>query len=335
MELAPRPCLSLVVTARHDNYGGPYRNRILAPLRFNCAQLAAHEIAFEVIVVEWDPVPGRPTLSELLRRDLGDLAPEVLRRTIVAREYQQALTQNPHAGYLEYIAKNVGIRRAAAPFVLVSNVDVLLGRDVLRSIADGGLRAGTIYRAPRFDLKVGFDPTGLAWAAIEDAANHERSPTLQPPLFSGGAGDFLLADRETFDSLRGFNEVYRAARSGIDLNFLVKAYSSGVPIVDIGGPVYHLNHVGSMRISKTLHENDGTTTPWGNIRWHARHVIYDNPDNWGLRDAPTRTTADGVSVLEFDWSAVPPLVELRRITLPGRAAVAIDAYASDDVRHHG
>ena len=36
-------------------------------------------------------------------------------------------------------------------------------------------------------------------------------------------------------------------RVGIDHNFLVKVLSDGLTIRDIGGPVYHLNHLGSYR----------------------------------------------------------------------------------------
>ena len=312
------PAISIVVTARHDNYGGPYTERIITPLRFNCTRLEEASVDYEVVLVEWDPIPGRPLLSELIPAHLPQFT-SAIRRIVVAREYQAALTQNPKAGYFEYIAKNVGIRRAAAPFVLVTNVDVLLGREIVRALASG-VAAGTIHRAARIDIKLGIDPTALTWEALDDPANHDRRPTLQPPLFSGAAGDFLLADRETFHALRGFNEVYRAARSGIDLNFLVKAYGAGVPIADIGGAVYHINHVGSMRISKALHAESATDTPWGNMRWHSRAVVYNNPDGWGLADAPARPRADGATFLEFDWTAIPPLIELRRVVLPARQA---------------
>ena len=312
------PALTIVVTARHDNYGGPYERRILEPLLFNGAKLAEFGIRYELIVVEWDPIGGRPLLADLLQRDLPAAMQDSLRVIVVAPEYQRALTQNPHAGYLEYIAKNVGIRRAAAPFVLVTNVDVLLGREVLAAVASSSLAAGTIHRAARYDIKLGIDQSGLSWETLEDPRNHDRRPTLRGPLFSGAAGDFLLADRDTFHRLRGFNEVYRAARSGIDLNFLVKAYGAGVPIADVGGPVYHLNHVGSMRISKAQHANEGTETPWGNMRWHSRDVAYNNPGNWGLADAPERVLRPGAVWLDLHWGAVPPLLDLRGVTLPAR-----------------
>ena len=317
--MSPPPYLTIVITSRNDDYGGPYTDRVLRPLQFNCDRLSEHDVRFEVVLVEWSPVPDRPRLSELLPEQLARFAPAALRRYVVAPEYQEALTQNPRVRYLEYLAKNVGIRRAAGAFVLTTNADIMLGRAVVKALAEGQLAARTVYRAPRYDIKLGIDQTGLGWEALEDPSNHDRRPTLRPPLYNGGTGDFLLADRGTYHWLRGFNEVYRAARSGVDLNFLVKAYGARVPIVDIGGPVYHINHVGSMRLSKSLYAS-ATETPWGNMRWHSRHVVYSNPGGWGLADAPARERPDGSTYLEFDWKAVPPLVELGRIVLPSRLA---------------
>ena len=116
--------------------------------------------------------------------------------------------------------------------------------------------------------------------------------------------------------MRGFKEVYRVARIAIDRNFLVKALSSGVSIVDIGGPVYHFNHAGSYRASRELYAGREAEAPWGNKRWHSQGVVYDNPKNWGLGDAPWRQESEHASVLEFSWDAVPPLVDLRRVVLP-------------------
>jgi hypothetical protein len=35
-----------------------------------------------------------------------------------------------------------------------------------------------------------------------------------------------------------------------------------------------------------------------------------------------RQRHDGTTFLEFDWKAVPPLIELRRVVLPARKAPA-------------
>ena len=317
------PSVSIVVTARHDNYGGDVSGRIVAPLEFNAARLSEHGIPYEVVLVEWDPIPGRPTLSEVLADRLQAATNSAVRRIVVAPEYQRALTQNPRAGYMEYLAKNVGIRRATAPFVLVSNIDILLGRKVVEALANGGLKPRTIYRAARHDIKLGVDQTGLSWESLEDPVNHVHRSVLRPPLYSHGSGDFMLADRETFHLLRGFNEVYRVARAGIDQNLLAKAHGAGYSIEEIPGPVYHINHVGSFRISRGVNgpaEAGPYDSAWGRLGWPARYVTYNNPDGWGLGNAPARQQPDGTAVLDFDWKAVPPLIELRRIVLPARQA---------------
>jgi len=318
---ASPPFLSIVVTGRHDNYGGDFNERFFTALRFNHERLAEREVSFEVILVEWNPVPDRPTLSEVVARECPSLG-GLLRRVVVAPEYHLAFTQNPRIAYLEYPAKNVGIRRATGAFVLVSNTDILLGHHVVDVISSRRLRPGVVYRAPRYDIKLGADQLRIGWDALENPANHIRRPTLSPPLYAGGSGDFALADRDTFQVLRGYNEVYRAGRHGVDHNFLVKAHGAGVPIEDIGGPVYHINHVGSYRISKALYRDNPQDAPWGDNRWHSRHVVYSNPDGWGLGDAPARTRPDGSVSLDFDWRAVPPIVELRRVVLPIRQANA-------------
>ena len=312
--------LTIVITARHDNYGGDFRDRIAMPLRFNFERLSERGVPYELILVEWDPIPGRPLLCEMLSKELPDATERVLRPVVVAPQYQAAMTQNPRVPYLEYVAKNVGIRRAAAPFVHVTNADILLGREIVDAIADRRLQTGTMYRAPRCDIKLGVDQIGLQWSTLEDRTNQVRQPDLKPPLFSSAAGDFLLSDRDTLHRLRGFNEVYRAARAGVDTNFMVKVHSAGIPIVEIGGTVYHVDHVGSLRVSKSLHRDNRSDSPWGDLDWHSERVTYNNPDGWGLRDAPARQRPDGVVFLDFDWRAVPPLVELRRIVLPARVA---------------
>jgi hypothetical protein len=316
------PFLSVVITARHDNYGGDFRERIATPLRFNHDKLSERGVPYEVVLVEWDPVEGRPLLCEMLAAEMPDVTTGLLRTVVVASQYQAAMTQNPRVPYLEYVAKNVGLRRARAPFLLATNADILLGREAVDAIAERRLQPGTMYRAPRYDIKLGVDQAGLRWAALEDQANQVRKPSLRRPLLSSAAADFLLSDRDTFHRLRGFNEVYRAARVGIDTNFMVKVHGAGVPIVEIGGAVYHVNHVGSLRVSKVLHRDNRLDSPWGDLDWRSEHVTYNNPDGWGLGAAPSRQRDDGVVFLDFDWRAVPPLVDLRRIAVPARMTVS-------------
>ena len=310
------PFLSIVVTGRNDGYGGDFNARFARALRFNHEHLTAAGVPHDVLLVEWAPPADRPLLVDALRDLYPASAEPWLRTWIVDRQYHEAYALNPRLSYLEFIAKNAGIRRSRGAFLLVTNTDIYLSRGVVDTLAQRALEPGVLYRATRTDVKLGTDESHIDWNALEDARNHVTYKTIQPPLYAGGTGDFMLMDRASLHALRGFNEIYRLVRVGVDINFAVKAYASGYRIADIGAPVYHTNHVGSFRISKaTVSEHDAGAL-WGNRDWHSRTVVYENPETWGLRDAPETTVAPGVMRLDFSWSAVPPLVDLRRIVLP-------------------
>jgi hypothetical protein len=335
-----RPLLSVVLTGRNDGYGVDFRDRFFRTLRFNAAQLTASGIDHEFVFVEWAPPADAPRLVDLVFEAIPELDRATCRWLLVDPQYQDALSQSPALRYLEYIAKNVGIRRANGRFVLATNCDIYLGRRVLAAIASGSLAPRTLYRAPRHDLKLAADQSNVDFDLLEDERNLEGPPRrLKPPYMAGGTGDFILLDRDTFHQLRGFNEIYRAVRVGIDRNFVVKALSSGVPLADIGGPVYHVNHVGTLRFTKHLSEHARGDATSVTERWNPNGVIYQNPPSWGLADAPIRACGDGCWELAFAWSAVPPLVDLRGVAIPMSRGGAVHVGAStpgeDTTDSHG
>jgi hypothetical protein len=311
--MTAEPYLSIVATGRNDTYGGDFAGRFLQTLRFNARQLTERNIPWEIVLVEWAPPADRPLLT-MLALEAMPFLDGVLRAIVVDSAYHDAFSLNPRIAYQEFIAKNAGIRRARGAFVLTTNADIYFGRHVLTRLAARQLDPGTVYRARRIDLKLAMDQSAVDWAVLEDDRNYETGvKPLRPPLYAGGTGDFVLLDAATFASLRGFNEVYRVAKIGIDRNFLAKAFASRVPIADIGGPVYHVNHVGSYRASKALHRHQQEATPYGDDRWSAGEVVYVNPESWGLVNAPEVPVSSNVTRLAFDWATVPPLVDLRRV----------------------
>jgi hypothetical protein len=138
---------------------------------------------------------------------------------------------------------------------------------------------------------------------------------LKPPYFSGGAGDFICLARASFAQLGGFNEVYRLARIGIDGNFGVQALACGFRLVDVGGPVYHVNHDGSYRITRESYVGREAEAPYGDERWAVDRVGYRNRPGWGLADAPQRPIGVRRTYLDFSWEATPPLVDLSGIVV--------------------
>jgi hypothetical protein len=321
--MAREPYLTIVVTGRNDGYGGDFVGRFFATLQFNHRELAARGIPYEVVLVEWAPPVGAPLLADLVEERCAGLADTVFRAVVVDPAYHDAMTLNPRLVYHEFLAKNVGLRRARGEYVLVTNCDVILSRHVLQRLERRDLAPSILYRAPRWDLVATLDVERLDWAQLEDPTNLARpGKQLRPPYYRGATGDFLLLDRHTFIGLGGFNEVYRVARFGVDANFLVHALSSGVAIVDIGGPVYHVDHEGSYQTARKEYVGREAAAPYGNEKWPYHDVVYRNRPAWGLAEAPERSLRARHTYLDFSWDAVPPLVELGRVVLAAKGGSA-------------
>ena len=325
LDPAAAPYLTIVLTGRNDGYGSDFVGRFVRTVAFNHAQLSARRVSHEFVIVEWAPPADRPLLTDLLFERQPGVDAAVVRTITTDPQYQEAFSLNPRLAYLEYIAKNVGIRRAAGTFVLASNCDIYLGREVLDVLGRQALAQGTVYRAARYDLKLGIDEAHIAFDALENLANLATPPkAIRPPLYGPGTGDFVLADRGTWLALRGFNEVYRVARVGLDRNFIVKARSSGIPIQDIGGPVYHVNHPGSNRLApQSQTAADAAEPPLA--RAAPRDAVYLNPEGWGLAEAPAVALAPRRTRLSFAWEVAPPLVDLRRLSIPAARGEGVAA----------
>ena len=308
------PYLSIIVTGRNDDFGSDFNGRFFRALRFNHTHLAAAGVSHEFVFVEWRPVPGRPTLATLLGEEFCEFGSFCLISYVVDPAYHDALSLNPRLQFHEFIAKNVGIRRARGEFVLTTNTDIYLGRDVIDRVARHTLKRDVVYRASRHDLKANGDVSALDSHFLEDERNCEVINHITPPLFTNAAGDFLLLDLRAYQRLRGFNEVYRLAKINIDGNFCVKAYSAGLVIADMGAPVYHVGE-GTLNRQRGAYRDNPAEAPWGDIRWKSE-VIYVNPSQWGLGGAPERQLDDRTTYLQFDWSIVAPMVDLKGIVLP-------------------
>jgi hypothetical protein len=308
------PFLTIVVTGRNDDFGGDFNGRFFRALRFNHDRLAAAGISHEFVFVEWRPLDARPYLATLLTDEFSELAPSELRAIVVDPLYHEALSLNPRLQFHEFIAKNVGIRRARGAFVLSTNTDIYLSRGVISRLSERSLERGVLYRATRHDLKDHIDVSRNGWELLEDERNCEIVNEIRPPWFTNASGDFLLLDHESCQQLRGFNEVYRSAKIHIDGNFCVKAHVSGLRLVDIEAPVYHVGR-GTLHAQVGSYRDRPDEAPWGDIRWRS-DVVYDNPPDWGLGAAPEEPIDAHSTFLVFDWNAVGPMVELARVVMP-------------------
>jgi len=157
--LPEEPRLSIVAGARNNDYGGRFLRRIQMFVNALAAQADRHRLRSELVLVDWCSLdPFADALAAPPAR--GWLTVRVIQ---VPPKVNEDLPYAAELPFREYHAKNVGIRRARAPFVLCTNVD-LVYTDALMQGLSGDLREDAFYRADRLDVAAAPDP----WAPLDE-----------------------------------------------------------------------------------------------------------------------------------------------------------------------
>jgi hypothetical protein len=138
---------------RNEPYGGDLFARARSFLR-NVAWLARRErVRAEVILVEWSPLPDRPPLAEILRPPSSGGSLPVRIVTVPAETAASRFERADEILIWASTAKNVGARRARAPFVLATDPDVLFTPALFRAIGRRTLDKSSFYRVNRYDVE--------------------------------------------------------------------------------------------------------------------------------------------------------------------------------------
>ncbi len=140
----------MVVNARNDGHGGDFLRRLQIFVTGWIAQARRYRILSELIIVEWNPLPGRPRLNDVLQWP-PNFGPCEVHFIEVPPEVH---ARYPHSGVIplyQMIGKNVGIRRARGQFVLATNIDILFSDELAEYLAARRLEPGRMYRIDRHD----------------------------------------------------------------------------------------------------------------------------------------------------------------------------------------
>lgn len=105
----------------------------------------------ELIVVEWNPPEHAPPLKDVLPRVKKDDYLSI-RYVRVPPSLHRQLAFSEQLPLFQMIAKNVGIRRAKANFVLCTNVDIIFSDELFAELSKRDLREDCFYRANRCDV---------------------------------------------------------------------------------------------------------------------------------------------------------------------------------------
>jgi hypothetical protein len=267
------PILSVVAATRNDEHGGNQTARTQLFINGLAEQADRFKIPIELLLVEWNPPADRPPLAEAHSWSRSEwFTPKIV---TVSSELHRAFPHSDGLPLFQMIAKNVGIRRAAAEFVLATNIDILLSDQLFQSFARD-LQPHRLYRVDRLDIEVDLDrkplpspaecrarpwirahrqdgahyPDGrrAAWyAAARSRLNRTIWDTLHggplPDLFTWGCGDFTLTTKEVWEGTRGYPE-WTMYSFHLDSLAMVLAYRAGVEMITLAPPkvAHHLEH---------------------------------------------------------------------------------------------
>ncbi len=266
------PRVSIVATTRNDDHGGNQLARTRLFVEGMAEQSSRLAVPVELVLVEWNPPAGRPPMAEAFEWPRSRWFDPVI--VTVAPELHGRLAHSKELPLFQMIAKNVGIRRATAPFVLATNIDILFSDELFRAFGD--LQPRTMYRVDRLDVVADLDrrplPSPAECRALPWVRAHRRDGTHYPDgrrpawyqaarsrvnrtiwnILHGGAlpalntnacGDFTLTSKEAWEAMRGYPEwpMYSWKLDGVPV---FQAFYAGLEMVDFAPPMltYHLEH---------------------------------------------------------------------------------------------
>ena len=118
------PYLSVVAASRNDDHGGDPLIRTQIFINSLAQQCKKHRLPAELIMVDWNPVSGRPGLAAVL--DFPYEAAYFEARVITVPAFiHHRFKYADKLSFFQMIAKNVGIRRARGKFILATNIDII------------------------------------------------------------------------------------------------------------------------------------------------------------------------------------------------------------------
>jgi hypothetical protein len=151
-----KPYISIIAASRNDDHGTGLNKRMRLFINGLIYQCNKFKLPAELIIVDWNPPAGKPYLSEIMPRpEPGDFL--ALRYIVVPPEIHDSYRFSKVIPLYQMIAKNVGIRRAAADFILCTNVDLLFSDKLMEILASQTLKKDCFYRTNRCDIPAEID----------------------------------------------------------------------------------------------------------------------------------------------------------------------------------
>lgn len=267
--------VSIILTGKNDNYGGYFEERATLVTKYNLKRLKKINVDYELIFVEWNPDPTK----QLFSQKFTEIDKNIKSYVVDGEIHDSIVGDYEYMEFLEFFAKNAGLKRATGDFIIFTNADVFFDDEIFENLKNlSNLNDKTIYRALRKDIK--FDKLeGLGSRHFEEATfriNH----CLHKP-YTDASGDFTMAHKDLFFELNGYDENQKFVKIHKDTRILFSAFKKGDVDFEMIGSIYHVDHAGSaVGSSGDLGDYRKANGPY---RWkYLSNLPYKNRKVWGL-----------------------------------------------------
>ncbi len=150
----PSPFLSIVFCGRNDNYGGDFTARLRRAVLHYARQINRVKLPAELIFVNYNPLPENTSITQLFDWPTSPYL-QIKIITVDHKTHASFIDESIRKTYpvFEFLAKNIGVRRAKGKFVLSTNADILPSEKLFDFFSSKLLKKNIIYRCNRLDFK--------------------------------------------------------------------------------------------------------------------------------------------------------------------------------------
>lgn len=281
--------ISIVFAGRNDDYGGNFKSKLLAAWKRNYTEMIIRGLEGEWIFIEWNPL-NEDYLSYTL-------APLGFKCYIVPASIHQSICINPEMTFMQFYAKNVGIRQASYPWVLLTNADVVFGNDVLDYLQNNILLENIIYRAERRDIKSGLYTADFSKMIENTVMYYDTQGGFN---YERGAGDFTLYNKNYINF--GHDENIVDSDIYVDIRFfyhyiaIQKKGDHPSSLFQFIGTVFKEDHQLTWRNTSHLASSHKGLNK--REEYLTQNIPYNIPNNWGLVDYPVKKIDENIWLIE-------------------------------------
>jgi hypothetical protein len=140
---------SFIITSRNDNHGGNMKEKNQFFINRWAYSVKKLDINCELIIVDWNS-PKKKLKSSLIIPKLNKN--QSIKFIEVPNKIHKKFKNSKNLNIFQMIAKNVGARRAAGKYLILTNVDIIFSKNLLKFLKNKKLDENCIYRTDRYDI---------------------------------------------------------------------------------------------------------------------------------------------------------------------------------------